>query len=259
MLVIYIFLQAFVMPEDYISSNDKGKKLANVYCGACHKVPMPYELDKKTWSQYILPRMKKMMGLDSISADDGFFENVYLKEIKDRGTFMDFSALPNSSWEDIENYYLSEAPENLYSADNKVDIQMTSLFTTEYPSIYTSPPSTSLVRIASGQIWWGDIHTKTMHVLDGNYDVIKSLKIPVEGLVDMQEFGDGKIMVCMGSFSPTDDTTGLIYYLDIKNSYKLSPLISGLRRPVHTQVKDINNDGMEDVIVSEYGKWLGQL
>ena len=48
MLGIYMFLQAFVMPEDYISSNEKGKKLANIYCGACHKVPFLDNLDKKT-------------------------------------------------------------------------------------------------------------------------------------------------------------------------------------------------------------------
>lgn len=259
LLVLYIIFQAFVVSEDYISANDEGKKLAQIYCGVCHKLPLPNELDKRTWKEYILPRMKKMMGVDTIIADDDFFDNKYIREIKNRGVFMNFSDLPLSSWQAIENYYVQEAPEELHAKNIQEEIPMTKVFSAEYPSIYSSPPSTSMIRVDKGQVWWGDIHSKTLYILNSSYDIISSIKNPIEGLVDVDDFESGKIMVYMGSFSPTDDASGAIYFDDIKNNHKLSPLITELRRPVHAQVEDINGDGKDDIIISEFGKWLGQL
>jgi hypothetical protein len=256
-LSLYVFLQIFVMSKDF--ETEKGKKLAQVYCGTCHKVPLPEELDKVTWEQYVLPRMKKMMGIDSILESDDFFDYKYLSEIKNRGTFMDFSSLPISSWDAIHDYYIYEAPVTLNPKDDEEIMEISSLFKPIFPSIYSSPPSTSLIRFDGSHILWSDIHTQSTYILNHNFDAIKSIKNPAEGLVDVDHFGKGKIFTFMGSFSPTDDTTGMIYFLDTMSDFELSPLIYGLRRPVKTLVNDINQDGKDDIIVAEFGKWLGQL
>jgi hypothetical protein len=248
------------MSEDYISIDDKGKKLAETYCGSCHRVPHPYELDKKSWSAYILPRMKKMMNIDTFLLSDSFFEQKYFEEIKYKGLFMDFSSIPQSSWNLINDYYLNNAPNVLVLNDqNIIKNEFSPNFHVDYPPIFSSPPSTSLIRIESGKIWWGDIHTKMLHVLDKDYNVINSIKNPVEGPVDLDEFQDGKIVLYLGSFSPTDDPLGCVYFIDKNDKFHPSPIITGLRRPVNAEVVDINGDGLDDIIVSEFGKWLGRL
>lgn len=247
------------MSEEYVSQDSKGKQLAELYCGSCHKVPLPQELDKTSWSKYILPRMRKFMSIDSISANDDFFEVSHLSEMKDKGVFRDFAYIKEQDWTAIENYYIKNAPNDLFQMHNDSEENKDTIFHIEYPSIYSSPPSTSLIRIDKEQIWWGDIHSNGLYILNNDYEVIRSFKNPAEAPIDICAFEKGKLVTYMGSFSPTDDTLGKVYFLDIENNYKFYPLISGLKRPVDIQVCDLNRDGKEDLVISEFGKWLGQL
>ncbi|NJL75451.1 MAG: cytochrome c [Saprospiraceae bacterium] len=62
----FFFLLMFACTSEPSQNTDKvvvGEQLAKVHCASCHQYPTPEFLDKKTWKNYILPRMGYMMGI----------------------------------------------------------------------------------------------------------------------------------------------------------------------------------------------------
>ena len=42
---------------------DKGEALARIYCGSCHLLPKPSELDVTSWEEGVLPQMGPRLGI----------------------------------------------------------------------------------------------------------------------------------------------------------------------------------------------------
>lgn len=262
-LIGYFVIQGFIVTEDFVKPAnvpaERGKRLAKTYCGVCHQVPEPSDLNVESWRDYVLPRMRKLMQLDTFEENDGIYKPEFLTEMKKRGIIRDFSGISAADWKRIEDYYLDRAGiKNSQKIPLEVDVNP-SIFKEEFPDLYTSPPSTSLIRLHGNHIWWGDVHSRSLHLLNTKFDILYSWQNPSEAPVDIQDFQSGKIITYMGSFSPSDHSAGVICFIDTSQSYNQEILITGLNRPVHSTVSDINQDGKSDIIVAEFGKWLGQL
>src|SRR5437588_12716312 len=52
-----------------ILSVSRGNELAHIWCSGCHVFPEPDLLDKKTWKEQTLPRMKIRLGLSPESLE----------------------------------------------------------------------------------------------------------------------------------------------------------------------------------------------
>ena len=248
---------SFVMKELERPELD-GQNLAQKYCNSCHLVPKPGDLDKKSWSQYVLPRMGKFMQIVPIEPDDDMYDKRDVKELKRRGILMDYSSLSKDEWTAIKEYYISNAPEKL--PGHKIDRLETILhFKPIFAPYYFNPPSTTLVNIESHSIWAADAHSKTIYQMDKNLEIVQSQKFNSLTAVCMNATEGGNYVTFMGSFTPTDDPSGEVFFYP-KNNLKLGySVIKNLRRPVNTQMMDMNKDGLSDMVISEFGKWLGQL
>src|SRR5687768_10219479 len=90
----------------------EGKLLAEKYCESCHSFPEPELLDKKTWANYVLPKMGLLLGFRRLHSG-AYFDDGKLPE-----------TLPINGWNQIINYYLSQAPDSLNKPKHKKNIEI---------------------------------------------------------------------------------------------------------------------------------------
>ena len=83
-----------------------GSQLAQIYCQICHVLPRPDLLDKKTWREQTLPRMKVWLGL----APESIERNKDAKWLKASGRFPTKPILPLEQFERIVDFYVAKAP-----------------------------------------------------------------------------------------------------------------------------------------------------
>lgn len=229
--------------------------LAQNYCGTCHALPAPNLLDKKTWKNYVLPRMGYFLGRYSPEMPrDSLMETA--------GTASVFPPSPligDSLWQLLEQFYLSEAPEQLSIDHSYSTLPTTAPFKAKFPNYFLSPPSATLVQFGQkGQIYVGDANSKSLYVFDRHLELQNSARVR-EGAVHLaQDSGNIKLTV-MGSFSPTDIAEGFILGLPKNGQSAPYLILDELQRPVHTEYVDLDGDGLTDIVTCEYGKWTGSL
>lgn len=257
-IVLISCYQNSVQSKDIKNSSD----LAEQYCSSCHKLPMPDQLDKKSWQKYILPRMGQMLGIyntpterDSLLRDMAFVP----KEIK--ATLYPVEALIDmADWYDLQNYYLTNAPDRLSDSamvnyENLVD----SFFQIKKPPLNFSPPSTCLIYSdTSNQIIITDAHTQSLLVLDNQWQILKAARIG-EAATHIHETHNEYILTVMGNFTPSDAPNGYLFGLPKTKNGRSGKIVDQLVRPVHSSYEDLDNDGYEDIVIAEFGKWAGKL
>src|SRR5258706_3892268 len=119
--------------------NEEGKRLAKLYCGSCHQVPSPDQLDKNTWLFGVLPKMGPRLGINSYQE---FIYNVNRNSPGlPNGFYPDSAAISIGEWGKIVNYFYEEAPDSLHSTypliSKKLDrfVIKTPSFPIEYPPV----------------------------------------------------------------------------------------------------------------------------
>ena len=235
------------------SKIENGKILANTYCSSCHKFPQPDLLAKSHWKEYILPRMGEFMGIyrdlnreQLIQSNPKILGAIYPKE----------STISSKDWNDIQAYYLNEAPDSLIWSEPEARIQDN--FEISIPKIKFSPPSSTYVNISEkGIINFADAHKGQFVLLDKTQSITQSANVG-EGVVNIFEDEKTYYLTVMGSFSPQDLNLGYILSLEKENG-KAIKILDKLNRPVHTSYQDFDNNGFLDLLVCEYGQWAGAL
>lgn len=242
------------------SESPNGKELATTYCTSCHKLPKPGELDQSTWQNIVLPRMGAMMGVQGYEQERlSLFETGYAGEIvRNNNKFPEKSQITLNEWKAVMSYYSDNAPEQL-ELNNKQSIAFLGAFQILFPSLLLSPPSTSFVNIDHGIHTFADINKSTLIQLDHHWKAVHSNTLISEGLVDIDTLEEHLIGTFLGSFSPTDAARGSIQILNQGVEDEPPSLIGKLQRPTQNQFVDLNQDGNEEMIISEYGKWTGRL
>lgn len=233
-------------------------ELAQTYCGSCHSYPEPNLLDQASWKNYILPRMGNMMGIYEASTSR-------LELIQDNLSVLsklypEKPLLSEMEWKAIQDFYLENAAEQLEVGRDSTKIKAElAQFKLIKPKLQFEPPSTTLVQFGTdNNIFIGDAHSQSLVQLNEDLQIENAAKVR-EGAVHLHETSNYYWLTIMGEFSPSDTEKGLILKLPRNETAQLQIPIKNLRRPVHSSYADINNDGLEDIIVSEYGQWEGRL
>lgn len=256
---VILSLVACTLPTE--NPSIKGEKLAQTYCSTCHQFPKPQELDLPSWEQHILPRMGYMMGIYENSAD----RNALIEQgeggqkVLTAGTFPEQAILDQESWELIRAYYLDHAPEVLETSNKSENIEPLIGFKIQIPPHQFSPPSSSLVQFSSnGELFLGDIHTQKLYAFDQSQNLLQAANTR-DGVVHLRETPQALLLTVIGSFSPTDKASGFVFRLPTVGKTAPSIVLPKLQRPVHSAYADLNQDGLEDIVVCEFGKWTGRL
>ena len=244
-----IILLAAIISSCHFKAQEvkEGEKLAKIHCGSCHRLPEPALLNKRTWANYVLPSMGRLIGFHHLPTG-GYVEAA------------ENTPLPLKDWNRLIAYYISEAPEQLQApADKKKIVTGLKGFTPFIPVTPVRKPSTTFVGINEKQqgFYWGDGLLKKLYRAHADGRLLDSF--PTEtGIVQVQDDSAGIIILNMGLLYPSDELKGKLIAINRANRKQLL-LIDSLQRPVHASFADLNNDKREDIIIAEFGNRVGSL
>ncbi|MCF8245010.1 MAG: VCBS repeat-containing protein [Saprospiraceae bacterium] len=245
-LIIIVFgILAFSRCAENPQKTD-GEALAKIQCAACHAYPSPSLLDKNSWEKYVLPRMGVMVGALPADLAEGAAP-------APEGAF-----ISREDWEAIRQFYLKNSPSEPIAAEPFSIEKALPQFEVRFPDHYLSPPGTLMTKFDGENLYLSDVHTGNLFQFDNKMVLKKTAKVP-GGAVWLNRIPEGDLVTCIGSFSPTDETTGSVVFLPKKQGAPPITLLDSLRRPAHTELADLDADGRFDLVTCEFGKWAGNL
>lgn len=230
------------------ATKEEGYKLAETHCQSCHRLPGPELLDKKTWVNYVMPKMGSLMGFRYLGS------NAYVED----GRNPELMSL--ADWKKIIGYYINNAPGSLKEAADKEKIQVgLAGFEVTVPAFHLNDPATTYVGILPGlqQVNFADGISKYLYSLSGSGSLVDSVKVE-EGVVNVHVDNEEIYTLAMGVLYPSDEKKGSLVIHRVKTK-ESSMLLDSLQRPVYAEYADLNNDTLQDIIVCEFGNTSGQL
>jgi FG-GAP-like repeat len=262
--IAIIFLVFFVLVTAFFSCSNaedkalkEGKQLARVYCASCHAFPDPSLLDKKTWAENVLPMMGQFMNVDIYFQpynNSGPAGDVNVKRVTPDSLF------PYSKWKNIVEWYVKNAPEKPLPRKEELAVIQTTLknFTAHPVYDVVGFPLTTFVRYdtAMKEILFGDGIANKVFALSKDYKA-KEIFDVYSGVTDLNKRDGNYQAITMGILKPSDQKLGRLSKVFFKK--KPETIIDSLQRPVQAKYADLNADGKEDIIISEFGFRTGAL
>jgi hypothetical protein len=229
---------------------EEGYGLAKQKCASCHKFPEAELLDKKTWANAVLPKMSGFLGMRFMDFGT-YFEDETANKVEQ---------LSLADWKKILAYYTSEAPDTLeYEKKQSDSIRMNlpGFSITEPPFKKRDPFVTySGYFPLAKQLLFADGAGK-MYVMSAEQKVIDSFEVET-GVSSVYRSGDSLMVLSMGVLHPSDEKIGKLTMVNAVTKQS-SVIIDTMQRPVHMSLGDLNNDKLDDLVLSEFGNNSGQL
>lgn len=230
----------------------KGEKLAQVYCISCHAFPEPVLLNKKIWEVNVLPKMAELMHAENYY--DSNKASVTPGHRSDSGEI--FSS---EKWKKIVEYYSATAPEKLPERTDTlspIHIGMKNFSAFSFYGRFPNPVTTLVyLDTVTKKIFFGDGNAGEIFVTNSSFTITDSF-FTGPGATDIHP---GKVtsVVAIVDIKPSDIPRGKLEI--VKSTGEPITVIGNLRRPVQAVYTDLNNDGREDIIISEFGFRQGSL
>ncbi|MEZ2335777.1 FG-GAP repeat domain-containing protein [Mucilaginibacter sp. RCC_168] len=239
--------------------NDDGKLLFTRYCTTCHMEPDPASLTKEIWQNHVLPTMASRMGIIYPNYDPLRGLSDEEREIvKKNHIIPDEPTLTNEEYGKIINYILSNAPDSV-SLDEKRLTRNSPLKQFERQDTPISEKAPSLItgleyNTQTNTLWIGDFYKKVYNWQYGQ-GVTRTINSN-SPVVDFNFYKGDTYFTEIGKLYPTELSTGS--YSQLKDSIS-STLIAALHRPVHAEIEDLDNDGVPEIVVCNFGNKTGSL
>jgi len=242
------------------SREKKQVALYETYCAACHKAPERKDLPKAIWAEKVLPEMGARLGI----RENGYspYEGISLTEeyqIIQSGIFPSKPIIKEEDWQLLKEYILAGAPDSLPGIERKTAFTPSDQFTphplvldTLKGSMYTflelQPPGPHLMV--------GDLYGR-LSTYDFSSGTIKDIgRFGKGGITDYTATDSCAYVTSIGYLNPSEMSAGSIFIMGKKHIEALPEI---LHRPVQTTVHDFNGDGIDELVVSEFGDLRGSL
>jgi hypothetical protein len=288
-VIILVFLAAAIVVTYILISDDvdkirstvqltdpvliEGKRLSEVYCASCHSYPEPDLLPASTWMTETLPAMGPFMG---IYEHKGEYYNYPANPSQTRYLPPDYypseQMLSNEEWQKILEYYEYASPEILTPAPRQPEIISDSLlFKPQFPVDETDQlPQVTVVKFDQKKKLVYSSDSNGFYVYNNELELINffDLESPVTDirLLDNDEDLNVRNMLLthIGNLYPSDQSLGIVsqgLYNHDTGSAELKSHIykDNLTRPVESQLADLTGNGINDLLISEFGHRTGRL
>jgi hypothetical protein len=261
-----IQLQQILQPE---ADASEGRRYALQYCQSCHLFVEPQMLSRAIWTNVIIPRMGGRLGMhhagyDYASELDYGNSDNERAIIAEAQIFANSPLVPTEHWDKLTAYLIENAPSSLPPSDSPIAITRDlALFEVAPWSLSRQPPMTTLVHIDEPRkrLMVGDAFRQSLTIFDAAGRVTQEL--PTGSPPIHVRVTDAALWITtIGIQIPSDIPRGKLIVAELNDGqYRFYPgheRLDRLRRPTFTSFHDLDHDGLEDVIVSEFGNRLGQ-
>lgn len=237
----------------------EGEALAKKNCSSCHKFPDPSLLDKKTWKEGVLPEMAYRLGVGNRFELLTKIPEEQYESATNLGIYPEKPEISQKDWESIVAYYVENAPEKPLSQAKKVIVSIDPMHFSPQEIINPEEPTGVVTSVTFNQklkeIWIGKRNQK-LEILDANLKIKKILRTE-RPIVHANFHGDKSYFLSIGKMSPNDQKLGSLFTINQKSELKIAS--DSLKRPVDLQISDIDQDGVDDFVICEYGFEAGEL
>ncbi len=253
-----VSLNSFTIKED-VPVDDEGKVLFLRHCGVCHMLADPASLTKDVWQNHVLPVMAARMGIIYPGYDP--LRGLSDEEraiVKKNNIIPEQPVLSNEDWGKLVNYVVNNAPDSV-TLDEKRLTRNSPLKQFVRKDIQVDEKTPSLItalkyNTETNTLWIGNFYNK---VFNWTYDkgVTKTIET-ASPAVDFNFDKQSTYFTEIGKLYPTELSTGS--YAQFENG-TIQPIITALHRPVNSQIEDLNNDGIPEIVVCNFGNKTGSL
>lgn len=252
--------------EEKPSKDLVGENLARQYCSTCHEFVAPRNLVKDYWRS-VLMRMSANLGF---SRGDPYYGKTKIAQnrLASAHIFPDSQIISTEDWQRLVLYYLDHAPDSLDQGqrpaiDNKCNQFKPKIIPWKTPlNGLTYLEIKDKNQILAGFNYQSD--SNKLHLIDMDGQSLNEIKLP-SAIVDLKPDINSTLnyLVCMGPFEADDTPTGTVILNNFNNNkaaltnHKI--VLAQRERPVHLTISDLDTDGQQDLLLSEFGKFLGGL
>jgi hypothetical protein len=251
-------------------TNLNGKELAHIHCASCHAFVEPELLPRASWKDDVLPAMGNRLGIfNGDRQPDSIFGSPLSRPIvKKANIFPERPLLARADWLKLVQYYIENSSDSLIPGSKYKPIKKElEHFQYKEPQYVNRPPFTSMVKIRSGNkgLVFADSKRQGSRLTFLTPNLKKEADLSFQNTpIDYYEKGDTVYLTTIGrNIFPSDFPGGGIQKVSFHEAgTPPSPgttIVSELQRPVDMAYGDLTGNGLEDIVVCEYGNLTGKL
>lgn len=240
--------------------DEDGKTLFTAYCALCHMLPDPGSLTKVIWRDHVLPVMASRLGiiypgynpLRGLSDEEKAI-------VKKNHIIPDNPVLNDGEWSKITQYILKNAPDTVALDESRLTRNsQLKQFVREDVQLDTHPRPSLITGLEydskTNTLWVGDYY-KQVYTWKYNVGVTKVINTE-SPVVDFNFYKGDTYFTEIGKLYPTELNLGS--YTNC-NDTSASTVLGPLHRPVHAEIEDLNNDGIPEIVMCNFGNKIGSL
>ncbi|HTD66299.1 MAG TPA: VCBS repeat-containing protein [Candidatus Limnocylindria bacterium] len=183
------------------------------------------------------------------------------KMLEEAGIFPTSPIISETDWFAIWDFYVSTAPSHQVAPLPRPAIVLgLKNFRARKLNFHAGAPMISLVKIDAAQkrLFVGDSFAEMLAAVDSTGRTLGTASLG-NTPVSLTEQNNGRFVTLIGRMFPSEALEGSVLFVPKDSSGATATLLEKLRRPTHTAVGDLNQDGRPDLVVCQYGNRLGCL
>ncbi|MEP2688666.1 FG-GAP repeat domain-containing protein [Maribacter dokdonensis] len=229
------------------------------YCASCHIAPDIQSLPKDIWKNEVLPEMGARMGIFT-KGKHPYYKLPFHEQIAviKTGVYPSKPLIPLEDWKLLKEYIIELAPDSLLSNVHKIESTPLDTFTA-FPISLDSVKGSMITYLdidseknriitgsRQGELNTYDLNTKNFQLL-GDFD---------SAIINARILNDSVYVTSMGKMDPNEIPRGAAV---LRKGNETAVLQDSLHRPVHTLYLDLDKNGSEEIVISEFGDLKGKL